>query len=634
MINLKIFGNKFFEGKYSFEENITLKEIYKSIGGKKRIKIIQVGGALGKILVDDQINLSLVELENDFVDNSISYFETNLCPVDFKRFMIRFTMRELNIVNDNLRKIYAYVDSMTKGKINKLDFEHYKLLISQKGSIRGEDLLLKNLLFITNYFEEEIFEHVNNKFCRNSICRGLFKAQCINACPAHIHIPGFMELMKANQISDAYKLMRQENPLSSICGSVCARPCELHCRRGQITSTVGVRALQRFISNAAIADWNNEETLLSNGKSICIIGGGPSGVTAGYFLRRTGYDVTIYESNNEAGGMLRFGVPSYRLPAKSIRDEIETIKSLGVKIITNTKVGRDITLDDISNSCDAVLLATGTTKGNTVNIQYDNVISGIEFLKNVRLENKLEVSKKVLVIGGGDVALDCARTSIRLGADAIIVSLESFDEMPASFEEKKQGLDEDVVFISGYGLKHISDRDITLKKCTQVLDDFSRFDPLFNEEIKEIKDVDLIIFAIGQKPELDYIEKSFVNKRGFIKLSDNYNVLNNIYACGDMIRPTIVIDAIAQGKKAAIQIDFNLGGTGLYVGEEIIIPNPVLNIRTFDFDLREEKEINMQLRKKSFEEITKVYEYEDAIYEADRCMRCDRNSQESLLLGK
>ncbi len=631
---IKIFGNSQIRGEIESVADESLKEIFARVGGEKRPKLIQVGGPLGRLLVDGEINISVKDLSNDLIENSISFYDDLVCPVDFMRFMVRFTIRELNIVNDNLKKVYDIVDGMTNGKTELIDLKYLNVLIKDTYTTTAEKLLYKNLAFVLEYFKSEVLAHIKDKFCKNSICRGLFEAQCINACPAHIHIPGFVALMKDKKITEAYKLMRQENPLSSICGSVCARPCELRCRRGEITSTVGVRALQRFISATALESFETEKTLASKGKKVAIVGAGPSGLTTAYYLKRTGYDVTVYEKNNEGGGMLSFGVPSYRLPLKSIRDEIKTIEELGVKIVTNTQIGVDITLDELKKKYDVISLATGTNIGNTIKLDHGNVLPGIEFLKNVRLKNKTDIGKRVLVIGGGDVALDCARTALRLGAEVFSASLETFNLAPASNEEKKHSLQEGVIFKSGYGIDSIVNDNVVLKKCIQVTDDSGRFSPVFEEDFIELENISTIILSIGQRPDLSYLSSDLVSDRGFIKTSRKYQITDQIFASGDIIKPTIVIDAIAQGKEVAIEIDAKLGGSGLYLSDSIEIPEKVLNIRTFDYDIREEKENDIKERVTNFDEVTNVYSVEDALYESDRCMRCDRNSVESLLLGR
>ncbi len=625
-MKINIIGHLSIQGDVEVSLNETLKTLYKRLGGQKSPHMIQVGGALGLLLKDYDINTSIETLQSEFYEPSIAYIN-DFCPVDYMRFMCRFVLRELNIVNDFTRKIYDLVNGMTENKTSTTDYNYLKILIKDIPDSLGEKLLLRNLTKIIEFYEEDILKHLQGH-CKLGICRGLIDAQCINACPAHIHIPGFVALMKDGKYEDAYALMRQENPLSGVCGSICARPCELRCRRGEITGTVGVRALQRFITSEALEHWKYKETCLENNdKHIGIIGGGPSGLTAAYYLRRTGYDVTIYEKHSEAGGMLSYGVPKYRLPQHDIQEEVKTIESLGVTIKTNIEVGKDITFDMIKKNHDAVLLATGTQVGRKMKVEHGHVLSGIDFLKGIHLNQLKDYGSNILVVGGGDVAMDCARTAIRLDSQVTVMSLESFEEMPASYEEKTQAIEEGVTFKCGFGITEVQGQNIHLNKCIEVLDDAKMFKPIFESSDEMLCEIDMIVFAIGQSTDLDYVTDAYQNINGM-------SLGQQVFACGDMIRPTIVIDAIAQGKTVATLIDSSLGGNGLYFGDEIEIPEKVLNIRTFDYDLREIKTLEKKDRIHTFDQVNLNYSIEDAIYEADRCMRCDRNSKASLLLGR
>ncbi len=595
----------------------SIKEIAASVNVKPRL--FQVGGALGG-LYRDYDSLKILNDFDMYEDSLI--FLTDFCPIDYARFMCRFVIRELNIINDTIRKVHDAVEGLTRHKTTDLEFKFLKLLLEEKTSSLGETLLYKNIKQLIEWYEPEFINHIDG-YCKQGICRGLIQAQCINACPAHIHIPGFVALMKDEDYAAAYQLMRQENPLSSVCGSVCARPCEIRCRRGEITGTVGVRALQRFISSEALKEWKPEEKCLPDNKqSIAIVGGGPAGLTAAYYLRRTGYAVTIYERHFEAGGMLSFGVPKYRLPSEQIREEIKTIESLGVKIITNYEVDKN-KFETLKLENDAVLIATGTPIGHTLNIDHQNVLAGIDFLKSVHLEKMTDVGKKVLVVGGGDVALDCARTAKRLNAEVIVMSLESYDEMRASEEEKIQSVEEDVTFKSGFSIDYVEGQTIYLKSCKSVLDEAFNFKPIYEKSDEKLMDIDTVIFAIGQRRDIDFID-----------IKTSYNIDDHVFVAGDVIKPTIVIDAIAQGKTVAHLIDQSLVKKGLYVGDKIEIPEKVLNIRTFDDDLKEVRTTDKEKRVLSFDQVNQNYSVDEAKYEASRCMRCDRNSTASLLLGR
>ncbi len=601
------------------KEDWSLKEIFYNYFNGPRPKVIQTGGPLGELYRGIDIRKPLNAL--NFYEDSILFLD-EFCPVDYARFMIRFVIRELNIVNNELKSIYNIVDGFTRGEGDQTSFDMLELLLKKSVKSKGEVLLYKNIKQLLNEYSNVFYEHINGH-CQLGICRGLIKAQCINACPAKIHIPGFVALMKEDRYVEAYKLMRQENPLSSICGSVCARPCEDRCRRGEITGTVGVRALQRFISAKALESWTNETCLEDKDHSIAIIGGGPSGLTASYFLRRSGYKVTIFEKNSEAGGMLSFGVPKYRLPSKEIRREIETIESLGVDIKTDFEVGSDISFVDLRKKYDAVLIATGMPIGKKIDLEIDSM-SGIDFLRDVHTEKINTIGNRVLVIGGGDVSMDCARTARRLGAEVIVMSLETEHLVPASMEERIQSKEEGVILMHGYGIDSIQGMNIKLKKCLDVFSDDGHFEPVFEPCSQVLENIDKVIWAIGQKKDLSFTCMD----------EQELNHLDDVFLAGDVISPTIVIDAIAQGKTVANEIDRFLGGNGLYVGESIDIPERTLNIRTFDDDLREIETLDVLSRTTNFDQVNKNYSFEDAKYEADRCMRCDRNSTASLLLGR
>ncbi|MBN2795891.1 MAG: FAD-dependent oxidoreductase [Clostridia bacterium] len=630
-MKIKIISTPERTGIYEIHNQMTLKEIYKMVNGTKRPRLIQVGGALGTLHVGYDIRLPLYKLKDELYEPSIAYFTELFCPVDYMRFMVRFLIRELNIMNVHIMQIHESIINLTTGKSSTYKIQELKNLLEEKSNSKGELFLKRNLKFLLTHFSVEVDEHLKGS-CRDSICRTLFKAQCINACPAHIHIPGFVALMKENKIQEAYALMRQENPLSSICGAVCAKPCELKCRRGEITSTVGVRALQRFIALDALKLSMNEEKLQDNKYSIGIVGAGPAGLTAAYFLRRTGYQVTIYEKESRPGGTLAYGVPSYRLSNEVIRDEVESITNLGVEIHYNHLIDQK-GYSILKGKHDALILATGTTIGKLIPLQHDALISGVDFLKSVRLSKNAYIGKKVVVIGGGDVAMDCARTARRLGGEVYLVSLESLDHLPASREEIQQAQEEKVYFLNGWSVDSVHAHRLHLIGCDSVIDDDGRFDPVMNENTLQLEDVDTIITCVGQKPALGYLPESFIETNGFVKAND-YCVEPMVFAIGDMIRPTIAIDAIAQGKAVAKLVDAHLMNLGIYVGKDIEVPVKPLNIKMFDMDLKEEMIQRVDKRLKNFDEVTTPYTYEDALYEANRCMRCDQNSREPLLLGR
>lgn len=606
-------------------EATTFLDLYRQDTPQGYPTIFQIGGALGPLLRHEAIHHKVLDHQAGFYEPYI-HFMADFCPVDYMRFMCRFTLRNLNIVNDNILEIYGLIDGLTQKKTPIYMLNHLDDLLSKKGASLGENLLYTNLQTLLSWYKSDVLDHISGH-CSHSICRPLMKAQCINACPAHIHIPGFVALMKAERYKEAYGLMRQENPLSSVCGYVCARPCEDKCRRGEITATVGVRALQRFISTQALKTYGPDDALSDNGKHIGIIGGGPSGLTAAYYLKRTGYQVTIYEKEKQLGGLLAHGLPQYRLPKNAIEEEINTLLACGIHTRVNTTIGKDMTFEDLKANHQALLISTGRPTGLSLDINHDNVQTAIHYLKAVRQGKVTHAQGHLVVVGGGDVAMDVCRTARRLGNQVTLVSLESYASMVASTEEKTQGRQEGVTFVSGYAIASAYKKTIHLKRCLEVKDCYGHFKPKFEDSNKTIDRVDGIIVAIGQTTDLSFLPGSLQDQAKAV-LGDG------LYMSGDVLKATTVIDAIAQGKAAALKIHQDLGGKALYTCQDIVPPSPLLHIHAFDYDQRAYGLSDPETRLKDFDIVNQNYSLEDALFEAQRCMRCDQNSMAPLRLGR
>lgn len=633
-------------GLFEASDDLSLREVLNTVGkgmvDYQRIKLVQLGGPLGLYLRGHELDKKINEFSIEDEQVTILYLSETMCPVDMMRFAVRFTIREIRIDNDTTRELNDIMEHIANGRGKKRHLNIIKAIIEEELETQGEYLLQLALGRLMALFEDEILEHIYEKKCKNGICRGLILAQCINACPAEIYIPGYVELMKMGRHEEAYKLMRQNNPLSLICGRICSRPCEVRCRRGEIEKTVGVRALQRYASNVALLNKDfKEDQLESNHKCIAIVGAGPGGLSAAYYLARTGYEVTMYESKGVVGGMLAVGVPEYRLPYDDILAEIKTIENLGVKIELNMTVGKDISMEELKKKFDAVVLASGCHVANRIpGFEDEAVWTAIDFLRDVRVSGKNTIGKSVVVIGGGDVAMDAARTARRIGAESVrVMSLESYGEMPAGDEEKAQGQAEGIEFISSFASKQLTKNLVgkfilSLKKCLSVWDVNYNFSPVFDESVVKEIQCDTIILAVGQKPDMGYAGDGVVLNRGFAKVDKVTfeTSLKGVYAIGDLVKPSVAIEAISSGRKVAASIDYDLGGTGLYVGGNIEVPSSVLNIRTWDDLLVEEKLTNEVDRVKNFDQVTIAYSEEEAMVEASRCMRCDRNSTRELLL--
>lgn len=640
LTSFKLFGNINKAGTFDIDESTKIIDILKNYAEgmveDKNLEITQIGGPLGVLVAGEELLNQLSYYKDNMSMNTIMFLNERFCPVDFTKFFLKHIRVEMGIKNEELKVIEGLIEELSSGKVRKYTYDE---LLNEVNTVSEDELVIKvknNIKFLMNRYENIFLEHFENKKCSASICYRLFSAQCINSCPAEINIPGYIALMSEGEDKKAYELMRQNNPLSLICGKICARPCEARCRRGEIEKTVGVRALKHYAASTTLdKEGFTERKNPSNGKKVGIIGAGPSGLSAAYYLAKTGYEVDIYEKYPVVGGMLAVGVPSYRLSQVTIDKEVKLIENLGVNIFTNTEVGRDININEIYNKYDSVVLSTGCHIANIFSEHIENLESAIDFLREVKLENRTRVGENVVVIGGGDVAMDTARSALRLGAKNVTaVSLESYYAMPASNEEKEEAIEEGIVLINGYGAKEIIEdnnvaKSIKLKKCSQLYDINNKFSPVYDEnDIKELK-CNHIILAIGQRSDLSYIESTLAIEDNRLKLNNYETSKNGVFVAGDIRGTGSAIKAIAEGKKVAEKVDTYLNGDGLFVFDKIEIPNKQLHYSIWDTDTNYEKvELFSPSCKNPFSQNKRIFTEEEARLEALRCMRCDRNSRQ------
>ena len=398
-------------------------------------------------------------------------------------------------------------------------------------------------------------------------------APCKIKCPAKVNVQGYVQLIKKKEYVKAVNLIRQRNPLSAICGRVCTHPCESECTRGKADDPIAIRLLKRFASDkememleAGQITLPEEKHPSSDAKKVAIIGAGPAGLTAANDLADAGFAVTVYEALGQAGGMLRWGIPEYRLPKKVLDHEIEIIRRKGVKFVYNCRVGKETTIQKLRNDNDAVFISAGAHKSRKLGIkgeQLDGVLHGVEFLRDAASAKKPIVKNKVVVIGGGNVAVDVARTALRLGAKNVeMVCLEQRDEMPAYKEEVEATLAEGIKIRNGWGPKQIlgngSVTGIEFKRCTRVFDDKKRFNPAFDENDLITVDAEQIIVAIGQMVDEELVGHIDVEShRGCFKTDPvtGQTSIEGVFAGGDNASgPLSVIEAVAAGKRAAESI--------------------------------------------------------------------------------
>jgi len=470
---------------------------------------------------------------------------------------------------------------------------------------------------------------------------------CKMTCPARVNVQGYVQLIKKKEYLKAVELIRQRNPLSAICGRICTHPCESECTRGKADDPIAIRLLKRFASDKEMEmlasgklTLPEEKTPAPDAKKVAVIGGGPAGLTAANDLANAGFAVTVYEAMPAAGGMLRYGIPEYRLPKKVLDHEIEIIRRRGIKFVYNCRIGRDITIQSLQKDNDAVFISAGAQKSRKLRIEGEDikgVLHGIEFLRDAGSANKPVVKDRVLVIGGGNVAVDVARTALRLGAKNVeMISLEQRNEMPAYKEEIEATLAENIKIRNGWGPKRIlgngSVTGIELKRCTRVFDDQKRFSPAFDENDLATIEADQIIVAIGQSVDEELVAHIKVeNARGCFKADPvtGQTSVPGIFAGGDNASgPASVIDAVAAGKRVAESIERFLKGKDL-VGnrfEDSLRPIPQAFMPTLDKVEKKSrphaKELAPASRLNNFDEVEIGLTEEQALAEAERCLNC------------
>ena len=482
-------------------------------------------------------------------------------------------------------------------------------------------------------FRDDYEEHILHQRCLAGL---KYPVPCVALCPAGVDIPGYMALVGEGRCTDAVRLIRKDNPFPTACAYICEHPCEARCRRNMIDDAINIRGLKRYAVDHA-GEVPQPECAPATGKKVAIVGGGPSGLSCAYYLTLMGHKVTVYEEAKQLGGMLRYGIPNYRFPRHLLNAEIESILSLGIEVHTGVTVGKDIWIEDLQKEYDCLYIAIGAHQDKKTGIPGEdsvNVMSAVEMLRDIGDDIMPDFSgKKVVVIGGGNVAMDVTRSSIRLGAEKVTcVYRRRVEDMTALPDEVTGAMAEGAEIMTLAAPVRIEADEEGVAKALWVqpqiigeVDKAGRPRP-GNANLPEVRlEADIIVVAIGQGIEISGFDAAGVpiKRDTFVAgLSGQVGDMDNVFAGGDCVTgPATAIRAIAAGKVAAANIDEHLGYRH-EITVDVEIPSPKLNNRAPHGRINTtEREAGQ--RRCDFEDIECGLTQEGAVTEASRCLRCD-----------
>ena len=583
-----------------------LVDVIYGIGGGikegRRFKAVQTGGPSGGCLPATMLDLQ-IDFEEFAKAGSIIgsggmiVMDEDTCIVDMARYFLDFLKNEscgkcfsCRVGIDRMLEILQNI-TLGLAQESDLDLLEELAITVRETTLCGLGQTAPNqILSCLRYFRDEFIAHIRDKKCPASVCEALFHAPCQNSCPAGVDVPIYISQISCGQFSEAYETILEKNPFPSVCGRVCHHPCESRCRREQIDEPLAIRLLKRFAGDYAavhiLPGQTNIPQAIPNGKAIAVIGAGPAGLTAAFYLAKKGYKVEVLEALPVAGGMLAVGIPDYRLPKEALNLDLEAIKQQGVEIKTGQALGRDFTLKELTDKkYNAVFLAIGAQKSMALGIpgeELKGVVSGLTFLKEINLGGDPGIKDKVVVVfGGGNAAVDAARSALRKGAKKVhLLYRRRKAEMPAMKEEISDALAEGVNLDCLVTPVNILGENGSVKavECIRMtsgeFDQQGRRKPVPMPGTEFTLPADIVVKAIGQLPDTNGILDGttiHTTEKGTVSVSSRSLSTNEagVFAGGDCVSgPATVIEAVAQGRKAAAAIDRYLGGDGLLWGDE------------------------------------------------------------------
>jgi NADH-quinone oxidoreductase subunit F len=646
-----------------------LSTIIFDIGGGiprgKQFKAVQTGGPSGGCIparfLDTPVEYeTLSQLGSIMGSGGMVVMDETTCMVEIARYFLSFTQAEScgKCVPCRLgtKQMLEILTRITQGKGRESDIDILLNIAKtvKECSLCGLGQTCPNPVLTTlNYFRDEYEAHIKEKRCPAAVCDALMISPCQHTCPVGINIPKYVAHIAAGEYLEAIETIRDRNPFPAICGRICHHPCEGRCRRGELDEPVDIRALKRFA-----ADWYFDHASelsepvpfpKTKGQKIAVVGAGPCGLSCAYFLAQIGYPTTVFEVLPVGGGMLSVAIPDFRLSREIIEKEIEYIIKCGVEIKFDTPINVNFTVEDLRKSgFEAVFIAAGAQRSQRIGIpgeieDLEGFYHGLRFLRDVKVGKPVRIGRRVAVIGGGNVALDASRTSLRLGADEVdILYRRSREEMLVTEVEYNEALAEGVrINFLVSPTRIVSDKwKVTGLQCIRMMlaepDASGRRRPIPIPGSEFFVEADTIIAAVGQAPDLSFLppDSALERTRWERLVVDENRLATNlagVFAGGDFVSgPGMVIDAIAAGRRAAIAIDKYLKGDTTRVEIYDLKPSTIDEViskeeeETWEPQFRPEmSRLPIEERKRSFKETELGFSEEKAMQEAKRCLRCD-----------
>ncbi|SFG63607.1 NAD(P)-binding protein [Oribacterium sp. WCC10] len=586
---------------------------------------------------------------NDRTDTVLRKFKTmmtsyppGLCPLTLYRSLLQISMNQscgkCVPCRDGLSEVDAILKSIIDGDASQdalSEIENKCRMIAKTADcavgIMGAKLILDSL----SEFPDEYESHIKNRRCLQSSQT----IPCVTLCPAHVDVPAYIAMIKAGDYEGAVKVIRNRNPFPTACAMVCEHPCERKCRRTFIDAPINIRGLKKYAVDMVSADKVSVPAKnVKTGRKIAVVGGGPSGLTSAYFLALMGHEVHVYEEHEKLGGMLRYGIPEYRLPKERLDEDIRAILRAGdIEIHSGTKIGIDIRIEELRQDFDAVYLGIGAQIGNRMPVEgadAKNVIPAADFLQAVARGENIDLrGKKVVLIGGGNVAMDAARTAARLNAETIHVFTRKRDDYTALPSEIEAAMQEGVRFRTLLSFLNIeTDKESNEVRAVwlqpEIVAEYDKFGMMTTEHSSNYPyrfKCDLLILGVGQRSDTESFQASGVPvERGRIKADEFCRVegMDNVFSGGDCVTgPSTAINAIAAGQVAAYNIDEYLGyhhKISLDVSVPDAMPSTCTPTGRAEIEERDPFE-----RRADFEFVELPMTHEEAMREAGRCLRCD-----------